>query len=234
MKKTILSKILWPIIYMTLAIGLCISVTVVVFKNNYYENVFVEGGSMYPTLKKGEVGVVDGTDYGVTDNRTITKKKLKRFDIVTTYYPFSSEDYDFTYEYVKGESKLKDSAYYKIKRLIALPGETFKIDFNELYILENDNWIHIEFPFERALQENNYRDVKETTLKEDEYWVMGDNWYIGQSRDSANQFGDKYNGPVYYENLIGKLISIDGVCTLVNENGKLKCINRHPHKKIYF
>lgn len=228
MKKSIISKILWPIIYMTLIVGACISTTAIVLRNNYYENVFVDGDSMLPTLK-GKVYEEDGADFGVTDNRTITKKKLKRFDIVTTYYPFSTEDYDYATSYKKGESKLKNTAYYKIKRLIALPGETFKIEFNELYVKQDNNWEHIEFTFQRKFEDGefpNYRDVKETTLKDDEYWVMGDNWTVNGSKDCANQSGDKYNGPIYFENLIGKLIHIDGTCTLVYENGQLKCTNK--------
>ena len=233
MNKSLLSKIIWPLIYLAATIAICISITVVVFKNHYYENVFVDGRSMNPTLK-GEIGVVDGAHFGYTDNRDMTKKRLERFDIITTYYPFSSEDYELPY--IKGESKIKKDAYYKIKRLIALPGETFKIEDNNLFILSNDSWEEIAFTYERATEEFYYKDVPETTLSEDEYWVMGDNWTLNGSKDCATrQSFDTFNGPIYYENIIGKLVAIEGECTLEIVNGVVVCENKHYYKnKIYY
>lgn len=236
MKKTTLQKILWPTIYMGVTIGVIVAACFT-FKSYYFESVFVDGSSMEPTLK-GTEGVKGGAHFGFTDNARATIKNLKRFDIVTTYYPFSSDDYDLPY--VKG-SKIKNTAYYKIKRIMALPGDTFKIENNDLYFKENDKWSDkIDFEslgIERKLEDYFYKDVSETTLKDDEYWVMGDNWTLGGSRDSGTLIGDeKWNGPVYRENLIGKLIAIEGECTLIkNENGENICTDKVYYKdRIYF
>lgn len=235
MKKSLLKKIIWPIIYMALSLGVIVAACFS-FRSIYFESVYVDGSSMEPTLK-GEEGVEGGANFGFTDNSKSAIKGLKRFDIVTTYYPFSSEDYDLPY--VKG-SKHKNTAYYKIKRVIALPGETFKIENNELFVKQDNSWSEA-ISFENAgiirMTEEYYsKDVKETTLNDDEYWVMGDNWTYGGSRDSGTMIGDnKWNGPVYRENLIGKLIAIEGTCTLVKKDGVTQCTNRIYYKqKIYF
>ena len=236
MSKSILKRIVYPIVYTVLSLGIVIAACFT-FSSVYFESVFVDGSSMEPTLK-GTEGVEGGANFGFTDNSSVTKKHLKRFDIITTYYPFSSEDYDLPY--VKG-SKLKDTAYYKIKRVIALPGDTFKIENNELYFKNEGRWLapvnFDSYGIKRLLGiDGDYKDVKETTLKDDEYWVMGDNWTFGGSKDSATMIGaDKWNGPIYYENIIGKLIAIEGVCTIVTKNGKRECTNRVYFKnKIYF
>ena len=136
MSKSILKRIVYPIVYTVLSLGIVIAACFT-FNSVYFESVFVDGSSMEPTLK-GTEGVEGGANFGFTDNSSVTKKHLKRFDIITTYYPFSSEDYDLPY--VKG-SKLKDTAYYKIKRVIALPGDTFKIENNELYFKNEGRWL---------------------------------------------------------------------------------------------
>ena len=231
MKKSVLKKIVWPIIYMALSLGVVVAVCFS-FRSMYFESVFVDGSSMEPTLK-GEPGVEHGAHFGFTDNSKKTISKLERFDIITTYYPFSSEDYDLPFS--KG-SKLKSTAYYKIKRVIALPGDTFKIEENNLYLKNDNTWNLIPMDFERKTEDYFYKDVKETTLADDEYWVMGDNWTSGGSRDSGTLIGDnKWNGPIYRENIIGKLIAIEGECTLVNKNGKNECTNKVYYKeRIYF
>ena len=235
MNKSLLRKIGWPSLYMVLAIGVVVAACFS-FRSMYFESVFVDGSSMEPTLKGAE-GVPGGAHFGFTDNSKRTLNNLKRFDIVTTYYPFSSEDYDLPY--VKG-SKHKENAYYKIKRVIALPGDTFKIENNELYFKEGNQWQDAinfsDFGIERKLEQYFYKDVTETTLADDEYWVMGDNWTSGGSRDSGTMIGaDKWNGPVYRENLIVKLSAIEGECTLVRNGNKNECVDRVYYKnRIYF
>ena len=235
MKKSLLKKILWPVIYMTLSIGVIVAACFS-FRSMYFESVYVDGSSMEPTLKGTEL-IENGANFGFTDNSKTTLKNLKRFDIVTTYYPFSSEDYNLPY--TKG-SNPKSSAYYKIKRIIALPGDTFKIENNNLYFKLGNTWSDAvnfeEKGIRRLTEEYYYKDVKETTLGSDEYWVMGDNWTLGGSKDSGTQIGaDKWNGPVYRENLIGKLIAIEGECTLINKDGKIECVNKVYYKeRIYF
>ena len=93
----------------------------VIFHNLYYRSFFVNGQSMYPTLN-GNATYSNGTligqtynsgslngatvDYGIMDTHEYTKQGIRRFDIIVTKY---------------SETDASD----KIKRVIALPGETF-------------------------------------------------------------------------------------------------------------
>ena len=115
----------------------------------------VIGSSMEPTLSDSDNLIVDKITYVFSDP--------KRFDIIV--FPFEYE---------------KDTYY--IKRIIGLPGETVRIDYDgNIYINE-------------VLLEENYgceviRDpglaAEGITLGEDEYFVLGDN--RNHSSDSRNQ-----------------------------------------------
>ena len=77
-----------------------------------YQTVEVIGPSMNPTLKDGQIVLVNKLDYKFHD--------IKRYDIVVY-------------------SKIDSDAYYDIKRVIALPGENIKISSGRIYI--NDEQI---------------------------------------------------------------------------------------------
>lgn len=72
-----------------------------------YQTVEVIGPSMNPTLKDGQIVLVNKLDYKFHD--------IKRYDIVVY-------------------SKIDSDAYYDIKRVIALPGENIKISSGRIYI----------------------------------------------------------------------------------------------------
>ena len=55
-----------------------------------------------------------------------------------------------------------------IKRVIGLPGETVKVEENKLYI--DGKYVEQDF-----LEKSQYTEDFEVTLKDDEYFVMGDN-----------------------------------------------------------
>ena len=61
-----------------------------------------------------------------------------------------------------------DGTKYLIKRVIALPGETIEYKENKLYIDEK----YVE---EKFLKDVNTTDFGPITLKDDEYFVLGDN-----------------------------------------------------------
>lgn len=186
---------LWSLVYLVLTVVIVIS-AVSLFNNFYYESVYVSGSSMSPTFVGNGNYERFGSDYGIIDKNYGAKKNVKRYQIVTTYYP--------------GDEK--DVASYKIKRVLAKPGERFKIQDNNLYVYKkNAGWGEpLEMPFDRDLptEAKNYQD---TVLKEDEYFLAGDNW--------ANSYDSFEVGPIKFELLVGVVVKMQGRCTV--ENGKV-------------
>lgn len=102
----------------------------------------VAGNAMAPTL-------VDG------DKIFITKQvgKLDRGDIVVSRYP-------------------KNPAYVFVMRIIALPGETIRIDKSgQLYI----NGRPIDEPYVLPAGNGSQHEIPKQAIEIHEYWVMGDN-----------------------------------------------------------
>ena len=130
-KKKRLSALGWTCIYLVLVIVFLCSGGLI-FHSTYYRSIFVSGTSMSPTL----LGNPDRANFGIIDTTDWAKKRIKRFDIVTTYFPWSvdSPDPDSTtlegdYSYASaqaGDYSVADgrNPEYKIKRVIALEGET--------------------------------------------------------------------------------------------------------------
>ena len=77
-----------------------------------------------------------------------------------------------------------------IKRIIALPGETIKIQNGKIYI--NDKEYNDEFAY------GDTSDYEQVTLGENEYFILGDNRLI--SKDS------RYFGPVKESDLMGEAV----------------------------
>lgn len=84
---------------------------------------------MYPTLNGSHIN-----DFGQIDKSQRAISLIKRFDIVTTYYPWEAKDYEFnagvgekSYANHRNQ-KPKETASLKIKRVIGLPEETLTID----------------------------------------------------------------------------------------------------------
>lgn len=172
---------------------------------------------MYPTLNRNQNS--SRYDFGIVDHHKSAINSIKRFDIVTTYYPWESLDYHLPYQI--GDKPLKTSEY-KIKRVIALPNETFKIVNNDLFVLnDNNEFIQIEFSFDRnGINKQKFSTSGEITLNDNEYWVMGDNWINSQDCLDVNQ-------PIYTDNIVGVLVAIEGTC---DSNGN----NRHYTWPRYF
>lgn len=204
---------------------------IVLFQRYYYSLFWVNGQSMYPTLNK-DAKYKDGTlvgrksngtlagrydvDYGFMDSHQNTIDRLGRFDII-----------------IFKTSEMKIS--YNIKRIIALPGETFYITSNttdstkngKLYIFdrEKEEYNFIEQPLsETEVQEGNYPIAYSlpTTLRDDEYFVMGDNRPLNNSCDSRS------SGPIKKELILGKAIGINGLARL-SENESPSPIEVYHH-----
>jgi len=204
MKNKKLKAILSITGYFLLVIAICFSAGLV-FHSLYYELIYVSGISMYPTLN-GSDDEADGTvvDFGIVDTHKSAIKHIKRFSIVSTYY---EDDYTLS-------GTLIPAPKQKIKRVVAMPNETFKIENSKLYVLKDGEFEYIPYTFSiNPSVEDGYvgKDVSVTELGEDEYWVLGDN--RSHSRDSGT-----LNAPVKKDYLIGVLIAIEG-------KGKLKLKN---------
>lgn len=80
-----------------------------------------------------------------------------------------------------------------VKRIIAIPGDTISIKDNVVYInnsILKENYIK---------EEMNTNNIKEYTLKDDEYFVMGDN--------RNNSYDSRIHGPIKLKEIKGKLIN---------------------------
>ena len=202
-KKKIISS-LWGIFYLTLTIGIVASMTSI-FNNLYYESVYVSGSSMSPTFVGDGASERFGSDYGIIDKDAGAKRNVKRFQIVTTYYP--------------GDDPSSGYSSYKIKRVLVKPNETFKIENNDLYIYDNfkHSWGEpLKIPFIRNGVDNVeepqvIKNYDERTLSKDEYFLAGDNW--------LNSYDSFEIGPIKYDLLVGVVVKMQGRCTV--SNGKV-------------
>lgn len=233
-KKT---SILFPAVSAILACSIAVS-GYLLFKNHYYLEVYIDGISMQPTLNADYIVeqndpnylIQKNVEYGYVEQSKEAINNIKKFDIITVYYPWESRDYN--QPYIRN-SKVKKDASFKIKRVIALPNETFKIDENVISYKENGEWVSYDLPFNRKL--NVAKMIGETTMGKDEYWVMGDNY--GNSNDCSDHGGGKLE-PVYYENIKGVLVSIRGKCDVQidRKTNKATLKNKKDYSKsrIYF
>lgn len=230
--------ILWPLIYLVLIINVCISF-VLVFRSYYFKSIFVSGSSMEPTLHGN---VADVVDYGIIDDHKSAINNIKRFQIITTYYPFSdSKDYKKPYDHTPGavnEIDENDSSY-KIKRVYGLPGETirFELDpeyaaaaksYSDLYSAQAQDAAQraIQFFVKRNEQEGFVKQNikfkrKINILKIDDYkeyeTTLGDGefWVMGDNYSASSDCFTK-KAPIYTDNIVGVLIAIEGTCKIVS------------------
>lgn len=111
---------------------------VVVIRTFLVTPVRVNGSSMYPTLKGGEIMLLNKLG------------KIDRFDIVVL--------------------KLDNKEDNLIKRVIGMPGESVEIKDNKIYV--NDKILEESFGVGVTY------NIDKVTLKDDEYFVLGDNRII--------------------------------------------------------
>ena len=203
--------------YFLLVLALCVSASIV-FHNVYYESVYVSGSSMAPTLTGSSIvtssyGIdieQEGStvDFGIVDKHQSAKDNVKRFSIVSTYFP---DDYS-------PDGKLIGKPNLKIKRIIALPGETFKIEESKLYIKNGEEFEYIPYTFDidpKVEEAKTLKDIGEVTLGNDEYWALGD--HRSNSRDCCSFYkenSDVHASALKKSYLSGVLVAIEGQATL--------------------
>jgi len=130
------------------------------------EGYYIPSGSMEPTLVPGERVLVAKFIYHFTEPQ--------RGDIIVFRYPL-------------------DSRKNLIKRIVALPGETIKIENGLVYI----NGVPLEGElFARPYYDAGYYGQGEKVIPEDSYFVLGDN--------SSNSDDSRFWGYVPRKNILGR------------------------------
>ena len=106
----------------------------------------VSGSSMIPTFQNGDYLIIDKMSYKLNEP--------KRNDIVVFRYP-------------------NDQTKFFIKRIIGLPNETVNIEGSVITIIneEHQNGFSLDQPYVESVSDNTVH----FELKDDEYFVMGDN-----------------------------------------------------------
>ena len=198
------------IIIIVVAVVLLALEGVLYYQRSYLTPFWVNGQSMYPTLNEhatdafgNEIGESGGgaiagyvVDYGVMDCHKRAIDRIKRFDIIVTKY-------------------VDDDPTNKIKRVLALPGETIRFTSTgegkegngDLYI--NDNLVTQPISIE-YVRKGKYPS-KTWTLGDGEYFVCGDN--RNHSSDSRT------TGPIHRDWITGKVVAICGTATVYQNNG---------------
>lgn len=143
----------------------------------------------------------------------------------TSMMPNFSDNEAVIFSHINSEFKRLDivivkqdseTSPYLIKRVIGLPGETVRIDSNEIYI--GDDLLIQDFidqTIVKTLCTNSniedfgvYIDMEHCTYKvpEGSYFVMGDNRDGNAVRTAGSSLDSRYFGPVSSENIYGKVI----------------------------
>ncbi len=137
----------------------------------------VDGGSMLPTLETNNMLLIDKVDY--------------KFD--------APERGDVIVFKFKMEGNELDGKYF-IKRLIAFPGERVIVSGNATTIYGKDGKKTVLNESYVEESRSSYNDYKysDYTLKDDEYYVMGDN--------RAGSYDSRSWGPIHYSQISGRAL----------------------------
>ena len=170
-----------------------------------FQNVRVDGNSMYPTLHDGEFMYVSKLDYGTSffgipftgiGTYFTVGGEPERFDVVVCNYP--------------NRIGSNGARLNFVKRIVGLPGDTVEIKDGYLYV----NGIQYDEPYLAEYTAENYGPY---TVPEGHYFVMGDN------RNNSND--SRSTGPITRDMIVGK---VEGVMwrsvpsTLEYEDGALR------------
>lgn len=139
-----------------------IALTIVFLIRSFVVDPFiVSGSSMVPTFENGDYLIVDELSYKLSNP--------KRDDVVVFQYPGDPKNNP------KRNFVLKffDPGKYFIKRVIGLPGETIDIKGNDVTIT-NEKYPQ-GFKLDQPFVKNIANDNIHIELKNDEYFVIGDN-----------------------------------------------------------
>ncbi len=168
--KTLSQRILKELLDLAKIFVICF---VIVFILTHYvaKPIRVEGSSMYPTLQDGQLGI--------TNVFAVKFQNVSRFDVVIVYNEERGEHW--------------------VKRVIGVPGDTVESKDDVLKIngkVVDQFFLNQTYVKDMQKEGNFTSDFGPVTLKEDEYWLMGDNRI--RSEDS------RIHGPFKESELVGK------------------------------
>ena len=168
--KTLSQRILKELLDLAKIFVICF---VIVFILTHYvaKPIRVEGSSMYPTLQDGQLGI--------TNVFAVKFQNVSRFDVVIVYNEERGEHW--------------------VKRVIGVPGDTVESKDDVLKIngkVIDQFFLNQTYVKDMQKEGNSTSDFGPVTLKEDEYWLMGDNRI--RSEDS------RIHGPFKESELVGK------------------------------
>jgi signal peptidase I len=150
-----------------LKFSLIVLAIVVPFRLWIAQPYIVEGSSMDPTFKNGDYLIVDQVSYQL--------EEPKRGEVIIMRYP-------------------KDPSKYFIKRIIGLPEETVLIENGKVFIKPPGENILLELDESYVVYDKT--EEFSATLKENEYFVMGDN--------RAGSSDSRVWGPLPAQNIVGR------------------------------
>lgn len=94
---------------------------------------------------------------------------------------------------------------YYVKRIYGLPGETIYIDKNSIYV----NGEKVDDPYAKDAMDDDLIEIgtpdKPYTLKENEYYVLGDHRSVSMDSRYSPESDEDAPGPVKRENIVGKV-----------------------------
>lgn len=150
-----------------------------IFPTYIMERTVVSGESMEDTLHHNESLLVNKLSYRFGDPQ--------RYDIIV-FRP-------------KGQNV---DEYY-VKRIYGLPGETIYIDKNSIYV----NGKKVDDPYAKDAMDDDLIEIgtpdKPYTLKENEYYVLGDHRSVSMDSRYSPESDEDAPGPVKRENIVGKV-----------------------------
>jgi signal peptidase I len=137
-----------------------------------FQPFIVQGQSMEPNF--------ESRDYLIVDEISYRFREPKRGEVIVFSFP-------------------QNPSQKHIKRIIGLPGETITIEQGKIIISKNSQTFVLNE--KKYLSPNTHtqsQKIKTITLKEDEYFVLGDN--------RENSLDSRYWGPLPRKNIIGRVI----------------------------
>lgn len=152
-------------VFEVVKIAVIAAVVVFVIRTFLIQPFFVKGSSMEPNFKDGEYLIIEELSYRFGE--------AERGEVIVFRYP-------------------RDPDQFYIKRIIGLPGEKIEIKKNKV-ITYNE-----EYPQGNTLNEDYIESPgltsgdREVTLKEDEYFVMGDNRMASSDSRSWGPLKEKF------------------------------------------
>lgn len=147
-----------------------------------FQPFFVQGASMEPTFENGQYLIINELGYKETDLKVakITSfKEIVRGEVIVFRYPLNPKQ-------------------FFIKRVVGLPGERIKIEKGSVYIYNKSNPEGLKLEEDYLPAGLMTKGDNDYTIKEDEYFVMGDN--RNHSSDS------RMWGPIKTSNVVGRVL----------------------------